>query len=303
MSAPYDAALAGGPEAQAHWLRTRDGVRVRACVWHGGPRVVVLLPGWTEYVEKYGRLAGDLAAAGFSVVSLDWRGQGRSDRPLPDRSRSHVGDFAEYQADLDAVLQLVEGLPGPRYLLAHSMGGLIGLRALMRGVRFERVAFSSPLWGVPLAAWQRPLAVVLPKIAGRLGVNLWLAPGTSRTNIVAQGVFEGNRLTNDRATWEWMVAQARAEDDFALGGPTIAWAGAALAECAALAGMASPAVPCLTFMGTDERVVSPAAIPERMARWPGGRLVVKQGARHEVLMEVRGGRAEVLAEVLGFFGG
>ena len=304
MSAPYDQALAGGPAASAHWLRTRDGLRIRVALWRGGARgLVVVLPGWTEYVEKYGVLAGDLVAAGYSVVSVDWRGQGLSDRLLSDPSRSHIRDFAEYQVDLDAVLAFAEGIAGPRYLLAHSMGGCIGLRALMRGVVFDRVAFSAPLWGVPVAAWQRPLAMVLPKVADRLGISGWLAPGTGRDNIVAQGVFEGNRLTSDKAEWDRMVAQARARPEFALGGPSIAFAGAVLAECAALAAMPSPPVACLTGMGTDERVVEGKAIPERMARWPGGVLHLAKGGRHEVLMEAPELRTEFLSRILAHFAG
>lgn len=302
MSAPYDQALAGGPPASAHWLRTRDGVRIRAALWHGGARgLVVLLPGWTEYVEKYGLLAGDLVAAGFSVVSVDWRGQGLSDRALPDASRSHVVDFAEYQTDLDAVLALASDVAGPRYLVAHSMGGCIGLRALIRGLPFARVAFSSPLWGVPVAAWQRPLALVLPKVAQRLGISGWLAPGTGRHNIVAQGVFKGNRLTTDRAQWDRMVAQARATPAFALGGPSIAFAGAVLAECAALDALPCPDIPCLTGVGTDERVVDPRAIPARMARWRGGVLHVAEGGRHEILMERDALRHAFLSKIIAHF--
>jgi lysophospholipase len=301
--APYDQALAGGPPARAHWLRTADGVRIRAAVWGEGASTVVILPGWTEYVEKYGRLAGDLVAAGHRVVALDWRGQGRSDRALAEAGRSHVGDFAEYQRDLEAVMHLIADLPGPRYMLAHSMGGCIGLRALTRGMGFARVVFSAPMWGVPVLAWQRPLAAVLPRVAERLGIQHWLAPGTGRENIVAQGVFEANRLTTDASQWAWMVEQARADAAFALGGPSIAFAGAALAEVAALERLEAPPLPCLTGMGTDERVVDPKAIPARMARWPGGVLHVAQGARHELLMEAEAYRAPFLAKILAHFQG
>ena len=43
------------------------------------------------------------------------------------------------QADLDAVLGEAEriALPRPWFLMAHSMGGCIGLRALVRGAPFR----------------------------------------------------------------------------------------------------------------------------------------------------------------------
>ena len=54
-----------------------------------------------------------------------------------------------------------QGLPEPYYLMAHSMGGCIGLRALMRGAPVKAAAFSAPMWGILIAAWMRPMAVAL----------------------------------------------------------------------------------------------------------------------------------------------
>lgn len=92
-------------------------------------------------------------------------------------------------------------------------------------------------------------------------------------------------LTRDPVRFAALKAHLRTEPRFGLGGPSIAWAHAALAECAALAGRASPPVPALTFLGSLEAVVDPLAVQARMARWPGGALEIVQGERHEVLMD------------------
>ena len=140
--APLFSAVADGPEGgRAFWVTAADGVRLRLGLWtHPGAQgTVLLLPGRTEYVEKYGRAAGDLRARGFATVVIDWRGQGLADRPLDDPMSGHVGDFAEYQLDFDAMVGFAraQGLPEPYYLMAHSMGGCIGLRALLRGSSSE----------------------------------------------------------------------------------------------------------------------------------------------------------------------
>ena len=108
LPAPFHADLADGPPGgRAVWLRTADEVRIRAGLWRGGDKgTVFLLPGRTEYIEKYGRAAGDLVARGWSVLTVDWRGQGLADRALADPMAGHVHDFAQYQRDLDAVLAL-----------------------------------------------------------------------------------------------------------------------------------------------------------------------------------------------------
>ena len=173
-AAPFYADVADAPEGvEALWLTASDGVRFRVAVWAEGAKgTVILLPGRTEYAEKYGRAARDLAARGFATLVIDWRGQGLSDRALPDRMVGHVADFAEYQLDLDAALALADemGLPEPRYLMSHSMGGCIGLRALMRNLPFKAAAFSAPMWGISMAAWMRPVAQMISSLSGMIGM-------------------------------------------------------------------------------------------------------------------------------------
>ena len=104
LPAPFHAELAEAPPgATCVWLQA-GSARIRVAWWKAGDRgTVLLLPGRTECIEKYGRAAGDLVARGFSVITLDWRGQGLADRALPDRATGHVGDFSEYQQDLSLI--------------------------------------------------------------------------------------------------------------------------------------------------------------------------------------------------------
>ena len=70
--------------ARAFWAQAGDGVRLRMAHWPADAArgSVLLFPGRTEYVEKYAPVAAWLNAAGLSVLSLDWRGQGASARLL-----------------------------------------------------------------------------------------------------------------------------------------------------------------------------------------------------------------------------
>lgn len=287
--APFHAALADGPPGgRAYWLRAADGVRIRAGLWGGGSKgTVVLLPGRTEYIEKYGRAAGDLVARGWSVATLDWRGQGLADRLLPDPMSGHVRDFDEYQRDLDALLALVaeQGLPGPLMLMGHSMGGCIALRALHRPLGFRAAVFSAPMWGIMMAAWLRPVAQVVSALAGPFGQAHRYAPGTGAVSYVAEADFAGNVLTTDREMWDYMKAQVLAEPALGLGGPSMGWLRAALSECAALMARPAPDLPALCALGTAEKVVDPAPIHLRMQSWPKGRLEFYPGAEHEIMME------------------
>ena len=98
--------LARGPAgASGHWVQTPDGLRLRLGVWRQGAKGTVLIfPGRTEYIEKYGGAAAALAEAGYTSLAIDWRGQGLSDRLLPDRLIGHVDRFSDYQRDVQTLL-------------------------------------------------------------------------------------------------------------------------------------------------------------------------------------------------------
>lgn len=287
--APFHADVADAPPGgQTVWVATRDGVRIRATSWAGGAKgTVFLFPGRTECVEKYGRAAGDILARGYSVITVDWRGQGLAARALRDPMSGHVDDFAEYQADVDAMIETADkaGLPQPHFLMAHSLGGCIGLRSLIRGLPFRAAAFSAPMWGISMATWLRPVANVVTHLSSYFGQRHRYAPGTGPITYLAEAAFQGNVLTTDPEMWEYMRRQVVDHPELALGGPSLAWLRAALKECGALSVLPSPQVPAYCALGTAEKVVDVGPVHLRMAAWKGGELDLYQGAEHEIMME------------------
>ncbi|SEL15242.1 alpha/beta hydrolase [Roseivivax marinus] len=306
-AAPFLDALADAPEgSRAVWIDAADGVRLRMAHFPSGQTgdaargTVLLFPGRTEYVEKYGRTARDFAEFGLDTVSIDWRGQGLADRLLPDERTGHVVEFRDYQRDVAALLDAARSmdLPEPYFLLAHSMGGCIGLRSLMEGLPVHAAAFTGPMWGIRIAAFLRPVAWALGWSGSRMGLGHVYAPGTRPEAYVVAEAFEKNMLTTDTDMFDYMRRQVEAEPKLQLGGPSLHWLHEALAECFALARRPSPDLPCLTFVGSNERIVDVGRIRSRMQNWPGGRLEIVEGGEHEVLMDrpaVRRQIAEAIA--------
>ncbi|WP_372921409.1 alpha/beta hydrolase, partial [Roseovarius sp.] len=303
--APFFADVADGPtDGAAWWLITADGVRVRAGLWGGSkPRGTVLLfPGRTEYIEKYGRTAGDLAKRGYATLALDWRGQGISDRLTGDAMSGHVMRFTDYQHDVNAMIATAEALdlPRPWHLLAHSMGGCIGLRAVLEGLPVQSCVFSGPMWGIKISGSLRPLAWSLSWTSSKLGMGERYAPGTDPENYVLTEPFATNKLTGCPDMYQYMIDQALAYPELGLGGPSLHWLYEALRETRALAREPSPELPCLTVLGSEEDIVDPARIIERMSRWPDGRFEVIAAGRHEVLMDTPEMRGDVM-DLIGRF--
>lgn len=304
IPAPFHSGLADAPPAATTVWLTPGAARIRAAWWKTGEKgTVLVLPGRTECIEKYGRAAGELTRRGFSVAIIDWRGQGLADRALPDPMAGHVDDFAEYQEDFDAMLAEAEraNLPKPYFMMAHSMGGAIGLRALLRGAPVKAAVFSAPMWGISMAAWLRPVASVVTAIARPLGLGHRYAPTTSAECYLLQSPFDGNVLTTDREMWAYMRQQVKEVPELGLAGPTTTWLGAALRECAALMAAPAPNVPVITALGTAEKVVDIASIHLRMAGWSNGQLDLYPGAEHEIMMEIPSVRARFFDRAASLF--
>lgn len=288
--APLHAEIARGPDGGgAWWLRTSDGVRIRLGVWARpeAKGTVFLLPGRTEYIEKYGPAAAAFAARGYAMLAVDWRGQGLADRLCEDPMQGHVQNFDEYQRDFDAVLAAATelDLPRPWVVLGHSMGGAIGLRRLSAEHPFAACAFSAPMWAIGLPAPLQPFGTKIARWLQNSKIAALYPPGFGRDSYVWSAPFKGNKLTTDAGMWAFMLTHLQAVPGIALAGPSFQWVAEGLLECAALETMPSPDLPCYCALGGNERIVATRWVHARMKRWPKGRLEVYEGAEHELMME------------------
>lgn len=290
-AAPFDHRLAEGPQnAKAYWVNASDGVRLRFAHWPGdgkGNGTVYLFTGRTEFVEKYGRAAQELVVCGYDVIAIDWRGQGASDRLLSARELGHVEEFVDYQLDVDAVVAATEQLncPEPRYLIAHSMGGGIGLRSLHQGLAVKAAVFSSPMFGRAIPKHLAPLARNFVRLADLLGLGQYRVPGTPKVSYAMTTPFEGNDLTTDLEMFNYMKRQIVAHSDMAIAGPTIRWAEKAYADMEVLTKLPPLDIPALAIVGGNEHVVDSDVTKRLMAEWPNGKYICVPNKEHELMME------------------
>ncbi|MEO1732331.1 MAG: alpha/beta hydrolase [Pseudomonadota bacterium] len=308
QAAPFFQEVAPGPlRGAAHWVTTSDDVRIRVGHWlpQTSNGTVLLFPGRTEFIEKYSETAGALAARGYATLAIDWRGQGLADRLHENRELGHIGHFPDYQKDVAAALRIARALelPRPWHLLAHSMGGAIGLRAAIEGLPVQSCAYSGPMWGIYMSPIMRPIGWAIACAGPAIGLGAMLPPSTKSTTYVLAEPFEGNTLTTDPAMYKMMQDQAKAHPELVIGGPSLIWLREALTECKHLVERPSPDMPCLCFMGGDEAIVDTQRVHERMESWPRGQLDVIDGARHEVLMEAPAIRNHVMDRLAAFCSG
>jgi lysophospholipase len=292
-------------------LKTPDGVTLRFARWappSGRKGTVCLFPGRAEFIEKYFETVRDLRARGFAVAMLDWRGQGLSERALPNPLRGYVRNFDQYGVDLATFVQevVLPDCPPPVFALAHSMGASILLRAAYEGHRwFDRMVLLAPMIALP-GSIRRSLPTRLTVKAMRLlGMGGTYVPGGD-ASVMMQRPFLGNLLTSDPVRYARNVAVLEAEPRLAIGWPTVGWADAAFKVMKELSDPSYASKirqPTLIIAAGQDAIVSTLAIDNFAMRLRAGSRLIVPGARHELLMEQDRFRMQVLAAFDAFVPG
>ncbi len=288
----------------AGYFTTPDRIRLRYATFPktaGAARgTICLVQGRTEYIEKYFETVADFQKRGFCVATFDWRGQGGSDRLIPDRRLGHVRQFDDYWTDLRAFHAniLLPDCPAPYYLVGHSMGGLVSLIAAARDrMMFDRMFLSAPMVGLPGQPLSFGGMAAVADIASFFGLGR-MAVGRAADEVPSTRGFPGNPLTSDLGRYMITVDTWAERPDLIVGKPTFRWAGAAMHAMAEAARDAFPAaikVPVLMLAAARDEVVSTAWTEQLGLRMRTGRHMVVPAARHELFMETDAIRAQVFA--------
>jgi lysophospholipase len=237
-------------------------------------------------------VVADLRRRGFTVATMDWRGQGGSQRMLRNPNKGYVRSFADYDQDLAHFMReiVLPDCQPPYVALAHSMGGNILLRnASLSGSWFSRMVLSAPMIAISRQKLGAPPVVsrLYAEALAGIGLGSKYARG-GRDQPLEFDPFEGNPLTSDRERYQRNRLVLEAAPALGLGSPTVAWLRAALRSVAKLTTPDYPLkveVPLLLFAAGMDSIVSSRAIEEFALRLKVGTHVMFPQARHEILQE------------------
>ncbi len=299
------------PGASAEWFAGAGGLRLRAAYFptaEAARGTVVLSGGRTEPIEKYLEVAGELNARGFAVVCHDWRGQGLSQRLLPERLKGHLAGYRDVLEDYQELIARFETrMPKPWLAIGHSMGGALTALALATGERrFAAAILSAPMFGILTRPLPPGLVKFLAVVQSRVGLGGGLVPGASLA--APPPPFEANDLTHDPRRYARNVEQVTLRPELALGPPTWGWldfAFAAIRELRSGRGAGQVSIPVVVVAAGDDKLVDNRELRLVTERFPRGRCVEIAGASHEILQETDALRAvfwrefDALAQTLG----
>lgn len=267
---------------------------------------IIIVPGRTEFIEKYRELCWDLRELGCSFCVYDHLGQGKSTRLINDSQKGYIHDFDTYVEDLKDIVNSValQRSTGPVWLLAHSMGGTISALATQNGLASVKgLLLVSPMFQINTGKLHRPLlAELLCTIVSHAGGRTRYVWGSGRVNPSIS--FKNNVLTTDSRRFSHNLKLITENPDMALGGPTFGWLHQAFRAMRSARKQAGE-IDCSTmiFRTADERVVGLPEMEQFCEQVRRCQLVTYRDCQHELLMEKNEIRNDLLGKVRKFLKG
>jgi lysophospholipase len=296
--------------SQAGVLTASDGYQLAYHVFRrGGPSEqrpsVMILTGYAESWRTYGETIVDLDQAGYDVFVMDHRGMGFSGRLTPDPRVAHITSFQLYVDDARAFLHQVV-LPrakGRLYLLAHSMGGLVGAYLLERDYKnFRAAAFSAPLFQLNTG--------LIPELAALGAVELQLALGRGANFAPGKGDFDPKAIDPSKCSTTRSLARCKHQlelyqkiPETFIAGPSNQWVKEVILATRRLPEVikAFRDLPILILQAEEDAFVREEGQARLCSALPHCQLKLIRETFHEILQEKDPARNFAMGEMIRFF--
>jgi lysophospholipase len=284
----------------------KDGVPIAYMKFENPNEVgaIVISSGRTETYALYAEPIYDLAQKGYSIYIMDHRGQGFSGRLLSNTQIGYVNHFDDYVDDLKTFVDtVVNATPHQRrFLLAHSMGGLIaGLYGLRYPNDFNAIALNCPMVRIDTTPYPYLIAQAIVDINIMMGKANEFSNGQKPFN--PNETFAKNDVTHSLLRWTTRHDAFMSNPTTWLGGASNHWikesfeAGKSMLE---QANQFQPRV--LVLQASEDKLVEVAQEQAFCALAQHCTIVGPyKGAFHEMLRERDEVRDDVYAQIEKFF--
>jgi lysophospholipase len=277
---------------------------LRGHLWQAGPQArgrVLVMPGFTEFCEKYALFVRRLVGAGYDCLMIDWPGQGRSGQLGAHQLVVHLDHFSTYFYVLDELLAAAGWQTEKLAVFGHSLGGHLALNFAQRFPQLtDKVILSAPMI-VPKA----PPVWITRLLASALMLAGWryrALPFVSMPSIKELRKFKlNNPLTRSSEGYDQQYQIFEKQPDLRRVHASVGWIRAAFDSCAATTlnptWVAAIAAPVLAFLPGDENIVDPAASDRMLNVLPDCHIIAFSEARHELLSELPEVKTRLFAEL------
>ena len=264
----------------------------------GAKAIIIVLPGLSEFCEKYYELAHNLLDRQYAMYVIDWQGQGRSFRHLTKTPQKRIS--YGFRNDIDDLHILIKDYIKPSaihpdigviplVMLGHSLGANIGLRYLHdHPDTFKAAAFSAPFLGIKsLNFLPLPAQRILSFLGNEFGNKSYLPGGKDYTPDMRTGIKQ-KLFSSDEIRGRVHHAWFDFDEELRQGNITWSWIHKALKSCAVLSKqkyLNKITTPSLLAVAEKEFLVNNSLIRRAARIMPNAKLLELKDARHEILME------------------
>lgn len=191
-------------------------------------KCLLILPGRQEPIEKYAEVIYDIqnssVGKNLSIFIMDHRGQGSSDRMTENSQIGYVDHFSDYVDDVETFIdQVIKPQQCSKtYLLAHSLGGAIGLGVIAKNPNFfTATTFSAPMWQINTHPYPEPIAYSIVALTTKLGKGKEYAIGRGDYDLNIP--FQNNEFTHSEQRYIMTMNTYRNFPLTLVGGPANRW--------------------------------------------------------------------------------
>ena len=273
----------GVDQLNIHYMTFLSGKPSATCL--------LILPGRQEQLEKYAEVVYDLknssAGKNLSIFLIDHRGQGSSDRMVENPQIGYVDHFEDYIQDVETFMDrsIIPENCAKHYMLAHSMGGAIGLGVISEYPQFfSAVTFSAPMWKINTHPYSNFIARTIVEAEVLLGQGKKYGVGQKDLNIDVP--FEKNITTNSESRYQMSMDIYRKFPATKLGGVSNRWVNEGLKYTHHLRKTVKGLkIPMTLFEAGEDQFVKVAGEDQICAQNPFCVKTYFEFAKHELLME------------------
>ena len=142
---------------------------------------IVVVPGWTGFAELSMRTIVAFNKAGYRVAHIEYRGQGKSTRLLPNPEKGHLESYTARAKEVAGFAETVRIQDKPLFFFSESMGAHITLRmAAEQMLDVDAYALLVPLIKMNTGSISYDVGKLLTDTFSTLGLSTMYAPGQSR---------------------------------------------------------------------------------------------------------------------------
>jgi lysophospholipase len=262
---------------------------------------LIIMPGLSEFCEKYIETVKFFHSYHFNVFVIDWAYQGYSTRHPVNYHKRHSDGYDTDISDLNFLIRNKILQDKPLYCLAHSMGGHLALRYMIENPNIiKAAAISAPMIKIRTFRYGGTLAEIILKFLTPLhnkyvpGGHDWRAENRPSNQ---KDVFSSDPKRKKIHNY-WNLTDTKLQ----IGSPTLKWLYESLKSIGFLKShLKEIKTPLILASAEKETLVDNESIKKFANLMSNAELLELTDSRHEILMEKDEVRDKFLNAALHLF--